>query len=288
MKKEKCPICGGIKIRIKEFSELKDPYNVIKGNFFINRCLNCRHLYLGNPLNDVQIASAYSKKYGAYVTHIMGSLRKIYLNLQGKRILSMMPKDKKLKILEVGAGEGIYSKFFYNKGYDVTATDINKPSMQKLKKLGINIKTGDFSKMNFNIKFDIVIMSHCIEHFYNPKVIVKKLKSLLNKNGIIFLKTPNSDFLFLELVKNYTYVFDIPRHINIFSKKSLRTLFEKENFNISINDEFTLNEFINFFKIKNGKRFKNYHLFFWLPLITPLAAISYFLRKSSRMIAIIK
>jgi len=283
MKKEVCPICKKRNIKIGKYSEIKDPYNYIKRSFFFNKCLNCNHLCLGNPLNEKQISKAYPKNYGAYKQMSLNKLRKILINYQAKSLLKNFDR-KKIKILEIGSGEGIYSKYFIKKGHYVTATDFNKKSLAQLKNLGIKTKLGNFSEIKFTEKFDLIIMSHVIEHFYNPIKVVRKLKRLLIKKGTIYIKTPSANFLFLNLIKDNTYVFDAPRHINIFSKQSLRILFEKEDFEVKIKDEFTLNEFINYFKIKYKNKIKLPHLILIALFSIIPTTISYLLKKSSRMI----
>jgi 2-polyprenyl-3-methyl-5-hydroxy-6-metoxy-1,4-benzoquinol methylase len=281
MIQEPCPICRKNNIKIKKFDGIKDPYDSVEGKFFFNKCLNCENLYIGNPLSKDKIEKAYSKNYGAYKKMSFDKIRNHLIEKKVKRLLKNFPR-KKVKVLEIGAGEGIYAKYFKKYGHESIATDIDEESMKRLSDVGIKTKVGDFQSIKFKDKFDIIIMSHVIEHFYNPKKIVKKLKGLLTENGIVYLKTPNSDFLFLDKLKNHTYVFDAPRHINIFSKKSLGYLFKEAGFRINIKDEFTLNEFINYFKLKY--KIKKYHLPFILCLAIVPSIIAYLTKRSSRMI----
>ncbi len=282
---KKCPICNS-ENTTKKFTGLHDHYNNIKGEFFFNKCINCGHLFLGNPLKKNEIYLAYSKNYGAYNKFEFNWLREFFLKSQVYNLVGKNFFKRKLKILEVGAGEGPFSKIFYKLGHEVTATDIEKSTLDQLKLIGVKIKQGEFEKINFNKKYDLIILSHVIEHFYNPGKVVHKLKSLLKKDGVVFLKTPNSDFLFLELVKKYTHIFDTPRHISIFSKKSLKIMFENKEFNVKIFDEFILNDIINYFKIKYNNKYNKFWFFLLFPLALLLSLISYLFNRSSRILCL--
>ena len=164
---KKCPICNSNHIKIKKYSKILDFYGSIEGRFFFNKCLKCGNLFLGNPLKENLISKAYSHNYGAYTKMKFNNIRTIFIHYQAKKLLQSF-KDGKLKVLEIGAGEGIFSKYFKSKGHYVTAIDLDKGSVNRLKKQGINALIGNFEDINLKEKFDIIIMSHVIEHFYQP------------------------------------------------------------------------------------------------------------------------
>ncbi|MFH0853293.1 MAG: class I SAM-dependent methyltransferase [bacterium] len=281
-----CPICGNDDIR-KQYSEIKDPYKCVSEEFFFNRCIKCETLFLGNPLGQNEISEVYPKNYSRFQNKIFSKIRSILAVRMVNKLLKEMQYKKNAKILEIGAGSGLYSKYFFQKGYEVTATDIDETEMISLSASGIKTKIGNFEELSFDENFDLVIMSHVIEHFYNPKIIVNKIKSLITSNGIIFIKTPNSNFLFLKWFKNHTYVFDAPRHLNIFSEKSIKLLFDDTSFHTTVKNEFTINELYNFFKLKFPRLNFVYYLLLTV-LFIPLALLPYLFRKSSRLTIMIK
>ena len=42
-------------------------------------------------------------------------------------------------------------------------------------------------------KFDYILFSHVIEHLKNPIFVLKKLRTILKKNGTLLIETPNFD-----------------------------------------------------------------------------------------------
>jgi SAM-dependent methyltransferase len=87
--------------------------------------------------------------------------------------------------------------------------------------------------------FDIIILCHTFEHFYNPYIIVKKLFNLLSEDGILYIEVPSFHTGLLktkELIK-------IPEHFSFFTKQSLMNCFRDVNFGI--------------LKIEESKKFGN-------------------------------
>ena len=55
----------------------------------------------------------------------------------------------------------------------------------KLKKYDIDLKENFLESKS---KYDIIILSHVIEHFREPKEILIKIKSMLKENGFIYIE----------------------------------------------------------------------------------------------------
>ena len=51
------------------------------------------------------------------------------------RIISLMPPDRRLKVLDIGCGEGKDAVFLARCGYDVSAFDITHSGVEKTKRL---------------------------------------------------------------------------------------------------------------------------------------------------------
>lgn len=94
-------------------------------------------------------------------------------------------------ILDVGCHIGFLDILYSESGAKVTATDISEQGLeyakQYAKKYNKNIKfrLGLFETMKFRRKYDLVILSHIIEHTYDPKKMIDKAIGLCNKKLII-------------------------------------------------------------------------------------------------------
>lgn len=98
------------------------------------------------------------------------------------------------KILDIGAGMGAYTIPLYNEGYDVTAVELVKHNLKKIKEKNNNIKAYqgnalDLSRFNDNT-FDVTLVFGPMYHLIdiNDKVkALKEAKRVTKKGGIILV-----------------------------------------------------------------------------------------------------
>ena len=80
-------------------------------------------------------------------------------------------------------------------------------------------------------KFDVIVSFEVIEHIFNPKSFIKKIHSLLKKNGSVFLSCPNGKGFDVEILKEKSQSVDT-EHVNLFNPKSIEILLKKNNFKV--------------------------------------------------------
>ena len=98
-------------------------------------------------------------------------------------------------VLEVGAGLGFFSERLQKRGAIVTATDIGKSMLQKIREtIGCHCECVDALSLKEHFgpnRFDIVVSSECIEHTPDPMEAVRQMVAVLKPDGYIALSTPN-------------------------------------------------------------------------------------------------
>ena len=102
--------------------------------------------------------------------------------------------SKKKTILEIGAGGGQALFWFSQAGFMVTGIEPDKRNVDLINaKLGQNgiclVGTGE--DLEIEKKFDVIWMSHVLEHTIRPDLVFKKIHSILNDDGILFIEVPN-------------------------------------------------------------------------------------------------
>ena len=75
---------------------------------------------------------------------------------------------------------------------------------------GLNVHHGDLFSLNFETNSFVVI--NVIEHVPNSNEFFKELTRILNKNGTLIIKTPNSEALGRNFFNTNWYANDVPRH----------------------------------------------------------------------------
>jgi SAM-dependent methyltransferase len=98
--------------------------------------------------------------------------------------------DKDIRILDIGAGHGAFSKKLYDDGYRVSACDLF-PEHFKFDRI-------DCKKVNITEEFpypdnsfDLVIAIEVSEHIIDHEVFFKECNRILKPRGEIYLSTPN-------------------------------------------------------------------------------------------------
>ena len=144
------------------------------------------------------------------------------------------------KLLDLGCGVGQYSKYFYDKGFEVTSADISERALNYLSKKYEEIKTVriDMTEpLPFADKsFDVVFANLSI-HFFNEndtRSLISEVKRILKDDGI-FVGSCNSSkaYKYIQdkstVIENGFYREDGGRTVRLFDKEQFERFFADWN-----------------------------------------------------------
>lgn len=170
--------------------------------------------------------------------------------------------ENKAEILDVGCGWGLALQFFKKKGYDCYGFDPAKEAVEYGCKKGLKIKHAGLKSLDVfdGKKFDIISLFNVLEHMSDPAEVIKQIKKIIKKNGILVIDVPN-EFNEFQLSGRDTHKLNDwwiapPNHLNYFSRDSLVNLLEKFDFEVKICEaSFPLEMFLLFGDnyVKDGK-----------------------------------
>jgi len=204
-------------------------------------CLNCGHLQQTSYLNSESLNKFYEKHYrDIYKT---GNPEELFLSQYfeaAKKIHSFIGDINIKNILEVGSGPGGILKYFEDKkNSNVLGIDLDQRYLDYGIKNNLNLINSTVESFSSNNKYDLIIVCHVLEHLKNPISLLEELKSLLNKDGTIYIEVPS-----LESVKDGAYGKNLQNylhlaHVSHFTEKSIKDLinisgYKILNFNDSI------------------------------------------------------
>ena len=254
--KVNCPIC--------QTSSDKEVYRV--SGLPIVKCESCGLLYYNPNVNqsihkafvndeDYYIAPEYqklraSKEYNfqVYLSHLKSAEVKGYPDWLepehlkaktswGRRILGWFmeaAQGKELKmdsVLEVGGGTGHMLKDFKKFGgfKYVVSQEISEWASKTGESLlpEIVFKLGEVYDIEFEEKFDCVLMWDSFEHIQYPRQLLSKLKDITNEHALIVIHTPNADY-----AKEDWYLWSSNQHCFFYNKETLSKLLMMFGFKI--------------------------------------------------------
>jgi len=148
-------------------------------------------------------------------------------------------KDKHFNLLDVGAGSHSATKtksVFPNCNYygiDITKSYENDDA-------DFNAMSGfyemDLTKLDFqsipDSHFDVIIMSHIIEHLHNGDKVIEGLISKLKQGGYIYIEYPAERSTRLPKMKRTLNFYDDPTHVRIYTVKEVEGVLQPKGFEI--------------------------------------------------------
>ncbi len=121
------------------------------------------------------------------------ALKKININT-GLAILKTIERKKIIsddtKVLEIGAGAGWNLIPFIKKNAKVLGLEINQDLIQIAKKFNLPVEYG--TEQDITGLYDVIILSHILEHLPNPIDSLFIIGNHLKDNGIIYIAVPNA------------------------------------------------------------------------------------------------
>ena len=172
-------------------------------------------------LEGKQVDNAYLlKKFPVDIQRIM-DLMGVRKSLSHSQFRFTERYIKGKNLLEIGSGEGFVLDLFEKKGFNVNGIEASKDNLRLIKK---KLRTGQ-SKIalaedlpDYDKKFDVIIMSHVLEHLINCRLVISSLRELLVEDGIIYIEVPNCE----DLIELEHSIFTQPHYASLTLKKVLR------------------------------------------------------------------
>ena len=165
-----------------------------------------------------------------------------------KYIEKYLKKFNNPKIIDIGAGTGAYSIYFYNKGYDVTAVELVKHNLKVIESKNKNIKLYqgnaiDLSRFEDN-SFDIVLLFGPLYHLINVNDKLKAIneaKRIVKKNGLIFISYCLNEYAIITHGFKENYIKEkintVDKNFKIITKENeLYSFVRLEDINQLLND----------------------------------------------------
>lgn len=231
-----CPVCQGqnFSLVVKCVDEL-----VSGAQFSIVECAKCG-LQLTSPRPSSNTIGEFYKS-DQYVSHSdskQGLINWAYHFVRSIALKQKLGHIRRLstgtRLLDLGAGSGGFLSFMSDHGYDCVGVEPDYDARSiALSKHNLELKDPSaLGEMGDNEKFDVITMWHVLEHIHEPVELLKKLRTLLENNGVLIVAVPNHRSKDAQIYKNNWAAYDVPRHLFHFSKDSITKVASAAGFSI--------------------------------------------------------
>jgi len=251
-----CDLCGNDDTRsiCRNFDRIHN----IEGIFNIVQCNHCGLIYVNPRPTLGSIGRYYPTNYGPYQqtageqeqistrNFIKSGLKSVYrlvslrwllalINVKNTILPSIYKVNGKTKVLDIGCATGNFLKKCREKfGCDVYGVEIDKGAADYARDHnGINIYNGEFLNNNFPSNyFDCITTWWFLEHTHSPRRVMEETHRILKKDSVAVIGVPNARSIGRYVFHDKWYGYDTPRHLYIFSPRTIRQLLDQVGFKV--------------------------------------------------------
>jgi 2-polyprenyl-3-methyl-5-hydroxy-6-metoxy-1,4-benzoquinol methylase len=221
-----CDLCGSASYDL--LFEDEDRRHPVPGRYRLVKCRRCEHIFLSPAPDSARLALHYPDEYsphridGGLLPRLTAFLRR----REARRLARLLPERG--DVLEIGCGVGDLLVPLRDLGLRVVGIDTTEHAVQLARRhWGLDVREVEISEARLQPgSFDAVIMRYAIEHVASPSADLRQVARLLKPGGLLFITTCNTASLDCRLFGRYWYGYDLPRHLNLFSARSLCGLVE--------------------------------------------------------------
>jgi len=181
----------------------------------------------------------HQKEYGSKAVYLNPNPEHYHQKIL--KIIEEQGKARNLKILDVGCATGYLGAAIKRKGkHRVYGIEISEIAIKKARKVLDDVVCADIESIEipWQEKFDIIILSDILEHLFDPKRVLVKIKKHLEPYGRILSTMPN--------VANYRIRLMLMRgkwlyqdtgsldygHLRFFTKESTVIMFKESGYEV--------------------------------------------------------
>ena len=137
-------------------------------------------------------------------------------------------------LLDVGCGNGSFLRRMKQLGWEVEGIEPDSRACDVVSQaLNVPVHNMPAEEMHkLQKQFDIITLSHVIEHLVDPTFVLQSCFKLLFPGGILSIITPNAGSRGHKLFGPAWRGLEVPRHLQLFTIESLSRLLEGAGFNL--------------------------------------------------------
>lgn len=250
-----CPVCQATGSHEFSSTDLMFAGSV---PYHYHRCSACELVYQRPLPSAEQIAGFYPPSYTVYAapTRTEFSGRELYTLknslgyshlatgnqarmlgrlLPSARLPDVVPYVPNGQVLDIGCGNGEFLLRLRSIGWRCQGVEFNDTALAICREHGLDVFHGDLQAAGFAAdSFDFVCAHHLIEHTADPSGLIGEMVRVTKPGGTVLIRTPNSKALGRRWFGVNWFANDVPRHLMLFSEKSLALLAQRYGLQLQV------------------------------------------------------
>lgn len=257
-----CPCCNSNKQNIQVYKRADNDL-LMPDIWHIAECNICKSLWLENRPDEISLPKAYDNYYtheadnenidenksnrliwkliygylnqrfsmkykkSYFLGYILFSLIepwRLKLDYYGRH-LTYKNVGKPGKLLDIGCGNGSFLQRATDMGWEAQGCEIDYKAIKTCRDQNLNVLQGD--AFHFELKpnsFDVITLSHVIEHVEDQKALLNRIYDLLKPNGVLWMAAPNPNGIGKKIFRDSWSELHPPCHLIIPSITALNNL----------------------------------------------------------------
>jgi SAM-dependent methyltransferase len=136
------------------------------------------------------------------------------------------------RVLDVGCNAGELLQLFAERGWSVAGVEASPgPAAYARKRLGESIWHGTVeSALPETERFDLVTLTHVLEHLHDPVGVLSRLRRALRPGGRLLVEVPNANDFLLPLWRGFYRPLCPGDHLSFFTDRTLIAALQRAGF----------------------------------------------------------
>jgi len=136
------------------------------------------------------------------------------------------------RLLDVGCGNGRFLVLMRALGWEGSGVEPDPRSAAIASDHGLEVAPSLGEARRPPGGFDVVTMNHVVEHLDDPVAELREIRRLCAPGGLVGIATPNWAALTRRLLGRHWYALEPPRHVVLFTARTLRATVEAAGFRV--------------------------------------------------------
>jgi SAM-dependent methyltransferase len=221
----RCLLCGSP--GSLRWSDCRDLEYFVPAQFPVHRCTGCGLVFLHPLPTRAELPEFYPAAYQNFdpprnpiARFLVGRYHAAHLATALRHL------GRGGSFFEVGCADGALLERVRAKGHVVGGVEISRDACERATRKGLDVFHGTLDELPAGRRWDVVFLSHVIEHVLDPVATMARVRELLAPGGVAYVETPNVGALDARLFGEDWGLVHHPRHLYLFTRATLRRLLE--------------------------------------------------------------